>query len=240
MPSHHHQTVDRVVEILETVADQPRGMRLTDLVRALHAPKSSVQMLVDGLVASGYLFEQDHKYAIGPGVVILGLKSNVAAMQIVSHERLRAIHMQVGCNTMVGIRVGDSLVYVDQVGDGPMMEFLAYSHRRRPLFTTATGKAILAHLPASELQEVLVEAERHDPETVAQFIDEMPGIQQTGLAFNRGVSMPGLFAVATAIGGGPNLRIQGICANGDAGIAERLEEVGARLLDAVRKTAVEI
>lgn len=239
MPSHHHQTVDRVVEILETVADRPRGMRLADLVRALHAPKSSVQMLVDGLVASGYLFEQDHKYAIGPGVVVLGLKNNVAAMHIMSHERLEAIHTSVGCNILLGIRVGDSLVYVDQVGDGPMMEFLAYSHRRRPLFTTATGKAILAHLPVSELQEILVEAERLDPETVAQFVGEMPRIQETGLAFNRGVSMSGLFAVATAVRDGVNLRIQGICANGGAGIADRLEEVGARLLDAVRKSQAE-
>ncbi len=43
MPARPHRTVDRVVQILDTVSLNPRGVTLAELATALEAAKSSVQ-----------------------------------------------------------------------------------------------------------------------------------------------------------------------------------------------------
>lgn len=233
MPSRHHRTVDRIATILEYAARQPRGTRLTEFASALNASKSSVQTLVSGLVASGYLVEQERKYFIGPALLVLTLMAGSTVMQGMSHEQVVALHQELGYNVLVGVRVGDTLVYVDQAGEGPIVEFLAYSHRRRPLLTTATGKVILAHLPPGELQGILVEAERHHPQEVERFLLELPSIQRSGLAYNMEATIPGLFAVATILRNRQGRLIGGVCLNGDLQMEGNIEEIGAKLLGAV-------
>src|SRR4029077_19680235 len=62
MPARPHRTVDRVVEILETVSLSPRGVTLAELATAMGAAKSSVQELTNGLLARGYLIEEDRRF----------------------------------------------------------------------------------------------------------------------------------------------------------------------------------
>jgi DNA-binding IclR family transcriptional regulator len=54
MPARPHRTVDRVVQILDTVSLSPRGVTLAELAAVLDAAKSSVQELTNGLLARGY------------------------------------------------------------------------------------------------------------------------------------------------------------------------------------------
>jgi hypothetical protein len=48
MPARPHRTVDRVIQIRETVSLRPRGVSLAELATALDAAKSSVQELTNG------------------------------------------------------------------------------------------------------------------------------------------------------------------------------------------------
>jgi hypothetical protein len=59
MPARPHRTVDRVTGILGTVSLSPRGVTLAELANAFDAAKSSVQELTNGLLARGYLVEED-------------------------------------------------------------------------------------------------------------------------------------------------------------------------------------
>ena len=234
MPAHHHRTVDRVAALLDHVACQPRGAGLSDLARVLGAPKSSIQSLVNGLVASGYLVEQGHKYFLGPAPFVLTLMTSPTVAMAIRHDQVVELHDQLASNVLVGIRVGDTLVYIDQAGDGPMMEFLAYSHRRRPLLTTATGKVILANLPPREMQGILAESRLENEDAVEQFLEELPSIRRTGLAFNLGATIPDLFAVASGLFDGQGHLVAGICVNGGCDLARDLDKVGRDLLRIIR------
>jgi DNA-binding IclR family transcriptional regulator len=66
--------VERATPILETVVYRP-GITLAALARALEAPKSSVHGFVRGLLAEGWLYEQDHRFYLGPAVYGLALAS---------------------------------------------------------------------------------------------------------------------------------------------------------------------
>ena len=62
-----HRTVTRVLEILETVARAHDPVTITQLSRALGAPKSSLHGLVGGLLQRGYLRDADGGYRMGAG-----------------------------------------------------------------------------------------------------------------------------------------------------------------------------
>ena len=76
MPARPHRTVDRVTGILETVSLNPRGVTLAELATALDAAKSSVQELTNGLLARGYLVQEDGRFHLGPGPFILAARAN--------------------------------------------------------------------------------------------------------------------------------------------------------------------
>src|SRR4029453_14580958 len=75
MPAHPHRTVDRVIGIVETVCLSPRGVTLAELAAALDAAKSSIQELTNGLLARGYLIEEDRRFSLGPGPFILAARA---------------------------------------------------------------------------------------------------------------------------------------------------------------------
>jgi hypothetical protein len=52
-----HRTIDRVTRILEEVVYAP-GLTFSELVRALGASKSSVHGFIQGLLAKGWLYEE--------------------------------------------------------------------------------------------------------------------------------------------------------------------------------------
>jgi DNA-binding IclR family transcriptional regulator len=211
------------------VAPVRQGLTLVTLAERLQAPKSSVHELVNGLVATGYLIEHDHRYGLGPAPFILTLNGNRPAAQGIDKDLLPRIHRTVRCSVLIGIQVGRSLVYVDQLGDEPALEYAARNHSRRSLYGTASGKAILASLPAREMDELLHSATSAEQDEVRRFLLELPEIRATGLAYNPGLTVPNVYSVATALPSPDGTVLGAVCAIGRAGLRESLPEVGRQI-----------
>jgi len=229
MPPRHHRTIDRVVSILESVAREKSGLTLSELAEVLKAPKSSVQELVYGLTATGYLTEHSKRYFLGAAPYVLTLMHNPIAAGTIRHDDIVALRNAIGLNVVVAIQVGDTYVSIDRVSGNPDIDFLTRDHQRRPLLSTALGKTILAHLPSDELDSYLTTAGRYSPEAVKLFLNELPDIRGTGLAFNRGASINGLYAVGTAIRDEHDHFVAAICVTGQADLDNHLEEIGKHL-----------
>ena len=160
MPARPHRTVDRVIQILETVSLSPRGVTLAELAAALDAAKSSVQELTNGLLARGYLIEEDRRFHLGPGPFILAARANKLAALSLDHQFVAELANVLGCTVLVGVRVGDAIVFTDFVGEeSPSLTFVARTHARRPLYTSAAGKTLLANVPDDEMYRLLDLAE---------------------------------------------------------------------------------
>jgi IclR family acetate operon transcriptional repressor len=94
-----------------------------------------------------------------------------------------------GCTVLVGVRVGDAIVFVDHVGEeSPSLTFVARAHARRPLYTSAAGKTLLANVPDDEMYRLLDLAGPEQTDAVGQFLAELPEIRSRRLAFNRGAT----------------------------------------------------
>jgi DNA-binding IclR family transcriptional regulator len=234
MPARPHRTVDRVVEILETVSLSSRGVTLAELAVALGAAKSSVQELTNGLLARGYLIEEARRFHLGPGPFILASRANKLAALSLDHRFVVELSEILGCNVLVGVRVGDAIVFTDHVGDeSPSLTFAARTHARRPLYATAAGKALLANVPDDEMYRLLDLADPEQADAVRRFLAELPEIRSRRLAFNRGVTLAEAYVVATPLLAPDGALIAAISAAVDPAEADRLDELGEQLKNAV-------
>jgi DNA-binding IclR family transcriptional regulator len=206
------------------------------LAATLNAAKTSVQELTNGLLARGYLTEEDHRFHLGPGPFILASRANRLAALSLDHEFVVELNKVLGCNVLVGVRVGDSIVFTDHVGEeSPALTFVARTHARRPLYTSAAGKTLLANVPDEEMYRLLDLAGPDEADAVAQFLAELPEIRARRLAFNRGATLADAFVVATPLVAPDGGLIAAISAAVDPADADRLDDIGEQLKQAVAK-----
>ncbi|RDD95257.1 IclR family transcriptional regulator [Acidovorax sp. BoFeN1] len=180
----NHRTVDRVTQILEEVVYHP-GMTFAELVRALGAAKSSVHGFIRGLVAKGWLYEDQHRFYLGPAVYGLTLASGHIRAGLVTDSDLSSLHDESRLAVFLGVQAGDHLIYIAEAGSDYAAGFEARSNIRRTLLSTAGGKALLAARPQFEREAYLRRRSRDEAEWVDRFIGEFEGINKTRIATNQ-------------------------------------------------------
>lgn len=228
-----HRTVTRVTTILETVAGSERGLRLNDLAAVLEAPKSSVHGLVRGLVATGYLVEDDGAYTIGPAI---GALIQARRPGLIEAARPVMEDLERSCGETVALcsLVGQSVVYLELVESTQRIRYSAPLRERRPLYPTSAGKCFLAHFPERRLASYLENFEAGRREAILQ---EMAKIRREGVAYNIGETVPDVAAVASPI----LVRGRPVACINVAGpmdrFAGKLSEAGALLKSATSKAA---
>jgi DNA-binding IclR family transcriptional regulator len=193
----NHRTVDRVTRILEEVVYSP-GLTFAELVRALDAPKSSVHGFIRGLLAKGWLHQEQHRFYLGPAVYGLTLATGHIRAGLVTQQDLAGLHDETGLPAYLGVQAGDHLIYVAESGSDAVGRFDAQSNIRRTLLATAGGKALLAERRDAEREAYLRRRSKAEAELVDRFLEEYPAIKKTRVATNlrRGGAR---FALATTV-----------------------------------------
>ena len=198
------------------------------------AAKSSVQELTNGLLARGCLIEEDRRFHVGPGPFILAARANKLAALSLNLQFVVELSKVLGCTVLVEVRVGDSIVFTDFVGEeSPSLAFVARTQARRPLYTSAAGKTLLANVPDDEMYRLLDLTGPEQAGAVRQFLAELPEIRSRRLAFNRGVTLADACAVATPLLAPDGSLIAAISAAADVSHAHRLDDIGEELKSSV-------
>lgn len=234
-----HRTVSRVTTILELVAAERSGLRLGALAEALDAPKSSIFGLVKGLVSSGYLTENDGRYALGPALAHLltvGPRPVLAEALQPMLDQLRDLFDE---TVSLGTLVGGSVVYVAVAESAQVIRYSPPLRHRRPLYPPSAGKVFLAHWPDRRRQAYL---EAHVPASLrAEAEQELARIRTEGVAYNHGETVPDLTAaaapvtvndrVAAAIAiAGPSSRVEPVLDEMSVALRDVVTEAGRLLL----------
>lgn len=195
-----HRTVTRVTTILETVAADPHGVRLSVLAGVLDAPKTSVHGLVKGLVATGYLQEQQGLYFLGSAVGSL-LAAPRNPLVDAARSELHWLREKFDETAMLAVLVGDSVVYLDTAESGQLVRYSAPLRKRRPIYPTSSGKCLLAHQDAARRASYLRE-HFPDPGERERIERELEAVAAEGVARNRGETVPDVSAVAAIVPAG--------------------------------------
>lgn len=155
------RSVRRVLQILDLFAATQRPARLTEIALALRLPKSSCHALLSTLKASGYLYEVASAVGYYPTRRWLDRASAISAADPIA-RRLRpmmeSVHADTGETVVVAQRADTSSCYIEVVESSQNIRYSAQVGECKPLHATASGKALLATMPAAERRSLLTRA----------------------------------------------------------------------------------
>lgn len=112
--------VDRAVEILDFLADNPRdAFSLSELARRLDINKATAHAVLNALTDRGYLLRHPVRkdYRLGPRLIAVGEAAR-AQYPVVEFARdeLRRLSQDLGTECVASAAVGDEMVIVDRAG----------------------------------------------------------------------------------------------------------------------------
>jgi IclR family acetate operon transcriptional repressor len=198
-------SIDKALNILELLSARPKGLRTVDIARELGLPKSSTHMTLEFLAARGYVSrDQKGGHRIGLKLFELGARA-LQALDIrhIAKPHLEALSVRTGLTSHLAVLDGYEVVYLDRV-DGPgLVRFDTYVGKRSSVNLTAVGKAIVAYLPESRLDEILRVAFRRGtaraPALPFDFKNQLRGFRELGYMVEDEEEVQGVYCVAAPL-----------------------------------------
>ncbi|KJS12910.1 MAG: hypothetical protein JL56_10775 [Desulfotomaculum sp. BICA1-6] len=201
------RAVKRAFEILDYLRVEKEPQSLASLHRSLGLSKTTLARILGTLEKSGFV-ERD---SVSQGY-ILGMKflhfgyvvSERFTAKKVSTPVLKRIRD--ACNETVYIYLlnGNSRICVDYLQGKSTVRVMVYLGQESPLYSGASGKAILAYFADEKLEKYFKETELV-PLTSNTIVDrdrlrqELKTIRQRGYAVSLGEKVPGVFSISAPI-----------------------------------------
>lgn len=201
------RSVDRVCDILDTLANAPHGVSLGDIAKATGLPKSSVFRYLSALEMRNYVGRSGDA-----GIYKLGLAfrpqharglERLAELALPALQQVRDITNE---TTNLGVLDGTSVVHRLVCDSAEMMRLAAHVGDRGYVHATALGKAIAASL-SEEYVRSLLTATGMPALTDATITDldafmvELAQIRRQGFAVDEEENQDGGRCVAVVIPG---------------------------------------
>jgi IclR family acetate operon transcriptional repressor len=202
------QSIARVFELLETMADLGGIVTLSELANRSGLPGPTIHRLVRTLVDLGYVRQEPSRaYALGPRLVRLGEgASRLIGTWATPH--LRRLVDAVGESANLALLDGDEIVYVAQAPGLHSMRMFTEVGRHAGMHCTAVGKAMLAAMPPERAGEILLRSglaarTAHTITTLETMQDELARIRENGYALDEEEQEIGVRCVAVTLPGEP-------------------------------------
>jgi IclR family acetate operon transcriptional repressor len=232
--------VDRLLAIVDALADAPSGMPLHAIAAAVDIPKSAAHRLLADLVRNGYARQDGGtgRYLLTTRLVSLGFR-HLAATGVVDLAQpvLDALAASTGELVRLGIVDGDRQTWVAKAqGARSGLRYDPDMGSEAPLASTASGQAWLACLTDEEaVALVMKQGFGHDeargpnaPRTVKALLERLAQARRRGFSMVIESSAPGTSALAAAIRHPASGRVVGVVSI--AGPSVRLTEARMRSL----------
>jgi DNA-binding IclR family transcriptional regulator len=197
-------TVERTFEIIELLKEVD-GARVSEVADKLDIPKSTAFNYLSTLNQQGYLIKHGDEYQVSLKFLDIGgyaanrkdvyQKAKQVAKQLAqeTNERAQLVVKERTYGICMCMYLGDNAVQTNvRIG------------MRLDLHTTAAGKAILAHLPDEERNELferreLSRATEHTLTERDQLREELERVRESEVAFNREERIDGQNAVGVPL-----------------------------------------
>jgi DNA-binding IclR family transcriptional regulator len=203
------KSVDRAFELVEVLRDATEPLTLTELAEATDRAPSTLHAYLTTLADHGVVCELGGGYRLGLKFIALGehVRHRLDVYQA-GRDEVTTLARETGDSAHLIVKYDAQLLAIwEWFGDDAVG--VAYHERKRERFLshlhcTASGKALLAHLPEAEIEEVV---ERHGlaemtPATITdhgRLYETLAAVRERGYAVSDEEQMQGLRAVGAPI-----------------------------------------
>lgn len=198
----------RAMRILEWLADEPEGLRVTDIASRMNMNRAIPYRILNELLSLGYVIQDEVAGCYRATFLLgsLGLRQlDSAGIQRWSQDELDRLATVSGELVRVSIATNNRLRFVAQA-QGASSSLVLNSPLRAELFlhATASGKAYLSTLPPEEVASILRDRglESFTPSTVTSVEEmsrQMAQIKEQGFALVQEEFELGVSAIAAPI-----------------------------------------
>lgn len=203
------QSIERVFELLEAIADAGGEISLSDLASVSQLPMPTIHRLLRTCVVLGYARQlPSRRYALGARLIPLG---ELAGRQLgrVAQPHLQTLVRQLGETANMALLEGDQVVYVAQQPSPHAMRMFTEVGRRANLHDTGVGKAILATLNDADIRGIVGRVGMPTPTakshgTVDSLLADIVAIRQRGFAIDDEEQELGVRCYAVAVPAAPS------------------------------------
>lgn len=205
-PPHGTQSIQRAISVLKYFADHDGEIATPALAKALDLSPGTVLRILKALSAAGLLTRNPitESYYLGSGAVLLGQ----AAQRAFGLDRALPILEQVNLETQesvnLTVREGGESVVMLRVQSTLPLRFEQATGARFPLYTTASGKAILAFSPDAEqylagLPAKLTKLTPHTLATPGALTQQLAQVHRRGYSIDAEENVEGVRCVGAPV-----------------------------------------
>lgn len=198
----------RTLQVLKFLATQPAPVSLGRIASACNLPRSTAYHLLGAMIEEGFVVHlaEEHRYGLGVAAFEVGSGfSRQEPLQRLARRQLAALVDAVGESAHLVVLHGRDVLYLVEErapGRPPLVTDVGV---RLPAHLTASGRAILAALPAAQVRALYPDrsafADRHGtgPRSLSALRALLAETRQRGYATEEGEVTPGLASVASAV-----------------------------------------
>jgi DNA-binding IclR family transcriptional regulator len=198
----------RTLRVLRFLASQPEPTSIDRVMRACGLPRSTAYHLLTAMAEEGFVVHLPDEHRWGLGVAAFEVGSGYTRqepLQRIARRLLADLADTTGQSAHLAVLHGRDVLYVVEErapGRPPLVTDVGV---RLPAHLTASGRAILAELPAAQVRALYPGADafvqRHGtgPRTLSQLRTLLSDTRQRGYAVEEGEVTPGLSSVASAV-----------------------------------------
>src|SRR3954454_11801837 len=197
----------RTLRVLRYLASQPDPVPLEAIARACSLPRSSAYHLVTAMVAEGFVVHlpDEHRYGLGVAAFEVGSGyARQAPLQRIARRPLAELVDRTRQSAHLAMPHGRDVLYVLEErppGRPPLVTDVGV---RLPAHLTASGRAVLAHLPAAQVRalfpspDAFIDRTGVGPRSLSGLRRILVEVRALGYATEDGEVTPGFASVAAA------------------------------------------
>ena len=234
-----YKSLVRALHLLSYFTEHSPEWSVSELARHAKMPKSTVSTILATLREEDLLYQQPDtgRYRLGLRCLELGYYSaSQLVIRDIAFPYLQSLLESVNQIVYMAVPYQSQVLYIEALY--PLARRVNYSSvgRRAPMYCTAIGKALLAHMPDKERNAFLsgTELVAFTPNTltdVKALEEELARTRTRGYAIDQEEREPGIRCVAAPLYGRKNTTVAAVSISGPANefTPERVAEYGLRL-----------
>ena len=152
-----HNPTLRVIEVIETVAENQSGLSLSQISSKINCPKSTLMPILKTLCEKNYLLfsEETLLYTMGKKILFISsmYESTNTSLDLIQ-EQMKRLSTECNETCHLGILTGNEIMYLLKISTTNPIQLISSVGKRLPAYATALGKALLLDKSINELEEL--------------------------------------------------------------------------------------
>ncbi|MBV8280805.1 MAG: IclR family transcriptional regulator [Candidatus Eremiobacteraeota bacterium] len=233
------QSVERTLDILESLVDFGSEVGLVEISQAVTLPLATVHRLLGTLIRRGYVKQnrQNRKYSLGFRALQMGNDMRQRfSLRLEARPFLHRLMQSTGESANLAVLDDGEVVYIDQAQSSKILRMFTQLGNRLPAHSTGSGKVMLAFGPSEAAEGVLrrygmARRTQHTIVDADRFRDELARVRAQGFALDDEEHEEGVRCVAVALRDGSGQVVGSLSVSGpvtrmdDARVQEMTPEV---------------